>query len=199
MGNISVSNAQTIAGKTISGNASIAADNEVSSTETIPVGIAGTLSTRTSDTAGVLTVESGHGYESADEISIASASAFSYDGVVDSVAATTITFSSADGDVLPLVDAAIIASQPTEIDITFSGTALVALAASCTQRALFTLENSSTVDLAQEVQANGLPYAWNTSMGFTNPVTGDAIVKANVYNGSVTAATFSMVAAYNNA
>lgn len=197
---ITVNNTTTVGGTSISGATSIDADNQFSGGETdIAAGLAGTLSTRTSDVAGVLTVASDHGIEAADVIGIASEGAFAYDATVDSITATTITFSAASGDVLPIATTAIIVSKVVEVDIAFSGDALVAMAMESTQRTLATLESSGSIDLAKELEANGLPYHWNSENGYTNPIAGDDIIKSNVYNGSISAATYNLVVAYNNA
>jgi hypothetical protein len=74
----------------------------------------GTLTTRTSDTAGVLTLGSGHGIEAADTFDVTWNSLANRRLTVtaDSVDATTVTFSGGSGDVLPSTSTAVRAIDP---------------------------------------------------------------------------------------
>src|ERR1700722_16887781 len=84
----------------------------------IPVGIAGTLSTRTSGTAGVLTVPTGHGITTSNIIDIywgVGSANRAYSCVVTATTTTTITFNTASGASLPIVTTAIVVSPQVTI------------------------------------------------------------------------------------
>ena len=83
---------------------------------TLPTARAGTLSTRTDDDTGVLTVASGHGITTADTVDVYWSGGVRYGMTVTATAATTIDINLGAGDVLPAQDTAITVCEQTEIE-----------------------------------------------------------------------------------
>lgn len=100
----------------------------------------GTLSTRTSDTAGVLTVAEGHGIVAGDVIDVYWDGGHATSGTVTDADDTTITFESATGDVLPIEDADCTCTR------TGQAVASVTIPASATPGAVYELELTAAVD-----------------------------------------------------
>lgn len=146
-----------------------------------PAGKAGTLSTRTSDTAGTLTLGSGHGITDGQEIMIFWSTAFAYYATVGTVAGTSVPFTGAAGTVLPSQGTAIVASVQSEVAFNFAGSNAAMLAIAGDRRCGVLLAASDdTVHLAKDVAAGG-GYFWDGNG--TNPVSGDTINKLVIGNG----------------
>lgn len=77
--------------------------------------IGGTLTTRTSATAGVITVSSGHGVTTSHTLDVLWASGKVYGMTVSVSAATTITVTGGSGDDFPVVDSAVDIRLSTKI------------------------------------------------------------------------------------
>lgn len=169
--------------------------------ETVPAYKVATLSTRTSDTAGVVT-SSAHGIPDTATISlywtISGVNYYRYDVDIDSVLTDTITFSGGSGDVLPAQSTVINVSQGLQIDFMLNGTNLKALAVGGTQRTISSfIDDAGASQHVVEMTANE-KFQWYTGNGYTNPITGHNIEAINIYNISTTACTYSATAGIDN-
>lgn len=166
----------------------------------LPAADAGSLTTRTSDTAGTLTMDSeSHGISSGDEITIFWADGIAYQATVGTVAGTSVPFTGAEGDVLPAEDTEITADVITVINADFDGDDLEIFAANMDRRGHIIFEDSGDAELdAAELVANE-PYLYVDGMTSSNPLTGNAVDEIHIANGdSTAAATFKMGGTYNS-
>lgn len=191
MSTISIRNSILGGGLVLEDNKSLDVDNIITATESIQAGVAGTAGS-----AGAMTLAEGHGITDSDIVAVTWATGKRYGCTVSNSGATSITVSSGTGDTLP-TSGAVVISKKTEIDLAFSGTNLSALSMGADIATMITLEDAGGVELYKAISANEA-YQWNANNGETNPVTGDSIIRANVYNQGTSAGTAKILAAYNN-
>ena len=190
--NISVAGISGTGVQTRTGEGAIAQD------PTLAAGITGTLSTRTSDTAGTLTVAEGHGVEQNDVIFIFWDDGWCYEAVAGVTTGTTIPFTDAKGDVLPTEDSEVVCSVETIINTDFDGDDVQMLALLSTQRAGAVFEDAGDdVIVAMELLASE-PFAWAANTAIANPITGDAIDEIHVANGGTSEAQFKLGLVYDS-
>lgn len=96
-------------GKTFTNGATTEVDGTVIRDPSLAAAKTGTLSTRSSDTAGTLTMASSHGITDADRIDIYWADGQCTSALVGTVATNSVPFTLATGTVLPLANTAITA------------------------------------------------------------------------------------------
>ncbi len=158
----------------------------------------GTLSTRTSDTAGTLTLSAGHGITTGQTIDIFWTDAngvlkCAYGATVGTVAGNEVPFTGAAGEVLPAQDTAITTQVPTELDCDFDGDKAVLLAAmmkTCGGHVCF-VDSADAVLKAQTLEANE-PFVWWKNGPFAAPVTGNPVDAVLISNAGTAAATFQL-------
>lgn len=162
----------------------------------LAAGESGTLSTRSDDGAGVLTV-TGHSIEAADVVDIYWPGGERYGVTVDSVDTNTITFDdtpAATGDVLPVQDTAIVVCERQLINIAFDGDDVQLFAIHTTQRSQCSFYDADDDLIKQyELAEANVAESWYASSSESNPLTGDAITYAYASNGSATAATLTIL------
>lgn len=163
----------------------------------LPAGNAGTLSTRTGDGVGVVTLESGHGIAATDIFDLYWVGGARYAITCDSADATTVTFDdtpAATGDVLPAEAFAIIATERKQINTTIDGDVLQQFATHCDQRAQVTFYDVGDAIIKQYAfPVANVTEDWYQSSAEANPLTGNPITYAMASNGSITAATLSIL------
>jgi hypothetical protein len=164
----------------------------------------GALTTRTSDTAGELTMEAGHGITDGQVIDIYwidvdGVSHCAYGATVGTVATNAVPFTGAAGDVLPADEYDVTACVQTEIDADFDGDKLEMIAAGSTLLSHVTFkESDGTVILATLLLANE-GWSWVSDQGVANPLTGDPVGSIAISNGnSAAAATLQIGLVYNS-
>lgn len=166
---------------------------------------AGTLSTRTSDTAGTLTLGAGHGIVDSDDIDIGWVDANGdfqccYNATVGVVAGTSVPFTGASGTVLPAQDYAITAQKRTVVDLDWDNDDAVLLAFMSTRVGHVAFEDSGDAVLkAQKLLASEPCLYWNNGF-MTIPITGNAVDELHLTNlDSVNTATFKLCGLYDSA
>jgi hypothetical protein len=189
--NISIRNSFIGGGLSLENNRDIEADNIITASESIPAGIEATAAA-----AGEMVMPTGHGLVNGDVVCVSGAFGAYYNGVVSLAGANTITVTGGAGDALP-VSGDVIVSIQVEIDLAFSGTQLAALSVGGDIPLEITLETSGAVALAKSTEAGGA-YQWDSGNGEANSVTGDAIIKAHVYNRGIESGTATIMAGYDN-
>jgi hypothetical protein len=138
----------------------------------------GTLSTRTTDTSGTLTLESSHGIVDSDKIDIGWVDAngdfqVAYGALVGVVAALDVPFTAAAGTVLPTVDYAITTQVRQVPNCDFDGDDVLLLAFMSTRVAHVVFEDSANAVLsAQKLLASEPALYWNNGF-MANPITGN--------------------------
>jgi len=158
----------------------------------------GALSTRTSDTAGTLTMVEGHGITDGQTIDIFWVDAdgalkCAYGATVGEVATNSVPFTEAAGDVLPAETYAITAQVVTELDCDFDGdkaVLLVALMKTCGGHVCF-VDSEDAVLKALTLEANE-PFVWWENCPFTAPITGNPVDAVVISNAGIAASTFQL-------
>lgn len=198
----------TIAGIQIQATATRSEAGLIGQDVNLPAGLAGTLTTRTSNTEGVLTVASGHGVSGGDKIDIYWEGGLRYGATVDSVTSTTITFGTAGagaGDNLPAADTALVVAEQVTIDEAFDGDDLQMIVAAATFTAggsnarahVAFLDAGGDVLFAVEL-ADGEGWDWTADTGVANPLTGDPVASIKVSAGTAAATRVQLVGLYTS-
>jgi hypothetical protein len=172
--NFTVTRSAKILGREIKDSQTIAVDSAVVTSKAVPVAVAAQLTTRTSDSVGVITLPAGHGIANGSKVDL-------YWGTTNlrtyadaAVVGNALTLSNGAGDVLPTnltsITVAVTQVEPFSLD----GTAMTALAAGG-NTARHSVRFHAADDSAQEYAANiaaGRSLYWDAEAatnGFTNP------------------------------
>jgi len=193
----------TLGGKNYSLNQTKSEPDLVAKEESVPVAWAGTLSTRTSDTAGTITMDDAdHVITDADEVDIYWTDADgnvqrAHSATVGTVATTSVPFTGAEGTVLPAQDTVVqVCVQQAHVMQEFSGDDIASLVAACDIAAgtikLVTAGAPDTTHLVIEIPPTGA-YGW-WGIG-ANPIAGDTIDKVRFTHNDTTSARNVRVAA----
>ena len=188
----------TAAGQSFSTSASISSDLASQWSESLAVAKVGTLSTRSSGTAGTLTMASGHGITDGQRLDIYWDGGSAYGATVGTVATNSVPFTLAQGDALPIATTAITAQVPTSIPVVVTGDDVLALGVGFTQGgiAVFAASGNTTIAAFRPV---GTPssYVYSSSDGGTNPLAGGAVTHVYLSQGSLIASTANGVVQFD--
>jgi hypothetical protein len=158
-----------------------------------PAAKAGTLTTRTSDTAGVAT-STAHGLAGTETLGLFWAGGYRYGVAIDSHDADTVTFSGGAGSNLPVADTVIrIAVAQSITGLSIVGSSLLGLflySSGSSDYGLGVLkESGGTVRLASTV-TDTAAYIWPQSAGASVPFS-QTVTILDFYNGAIGASTMS--------
>lgn len=199
MASVVISKTAQAAGKTFSYGATSEVDGTLLRDPTLAVAKVGSLTTRTSDTAGTLTMAASHGILSADIIDIYWSDGQATSALVGTVAGNSVPFTLATGDAMPLVTTAITAMvQHVENFNVIDGDlqALFVGAANAACSATFYDDADAVVGVAR-VPAGSTTnkhFIWDIGDGTTIPVDDDVATVGITHGDSVSARTVSVVA-----
>ena len=173
------------------------ADGQIGHEVTLPAAKSGTLSTRTSDTVGTLTLDAGHGIQTADVIDVYWDGGRRYNVTVGTVSGNDVPISGGAGDVLPAQDTTVTAQTQQQIDTDFDADLLVAIAALCDQRAHIGFYDGAALELSVDLTAAEL-WHWFNGGTAINPLASASITHMVVTQASATAATFRLGILYDS-
>jgi len=161
----------------------------------------GQLTTRTDANTGVLTMASGHGFISTDEIDVFW-SGGSRRSMTATVSVNAVTVDGGSGDDLPTNLTAITAMKPTDVPMVIDGDEIVFLGINCPKAgyAVFLDDQGMPAEIAAatfELGAND-GYVWGEGNGVTNPLAGEITSAVRVSHGDSTAAREVKVTAVFN-
>lgn len=135
----------SVGGVSINGVVSRSSEGILGQSPTLPAAQAGTMS-RTSDTAGTLTMATGHGLLEGQVVDIYWATGCCYGATLGVVTVNSIPFTGAAGDAVPVGTAtAVTVAVQTEIAAPFDGDLLLMLAAKCAKQAQVLFYASSSL------------------------------------------------------
>lgn len=157
----------TISNKIVTVTASGQGGQEV----TLNAAKSGTLSTRTDDNTGTLTLGSGHGIATSDVVDLYWTGGRRYGVTVGTVSGTSVPIDLGAGDNLPIATTVItvVKRNTVDLDVAFS-TLGKGLAVMCDARGrceFFDASNNLLLGLDLEADK---PYQWHEDIGFSNPI-----------------------------
>lgn len=185
-----------LGGAPLNSTISRSADGSIRQTISLPAAVSGTLSTRTSDTAGVLTV-AGHALQMGDIIDIYWDGGRRYDVDVDSVAGDDVTFSGGTGDVLPAQDTDITTAEQTVIDVDFDGANLVGIGAVCPARAHLGFFEGAANELSVDLVAKET-WFWVDGGTAANPLAATVVGSVKASQSSTAAIKLDLGVLYDS-
>lgn len=184
----------------------LTANQKIGSEVSVPAAKIGSLTTRSSDTAGTLTMNSGHGFVTGDVIDVFW-SGGSIRGMTATVTGDSVAVTGGTGDALPAASTAITAMLPAEYDFVFTGNnAVSALAYSNLGQDPSTTDYNAYVIFTQSDDTlvtsfeltNSLPSnSWDGSDVATNPFAGVTVSKVKYSHGNTSARTLGAYVFYN--
>lgn len=170
--------------------ASVESEMAVQASITVAAGKPGTLTTRTDNDTGTLTMETGHGIITGDTIDLYWDGGQRRNVTVGTVATNSVPIDLGEGDNLPVATTEIIACVVTEQPFIAEGDDLKAIVANFTggdgtSKCQVTFMDGSTV-VGSAVLTPPYGYSWYTGSGITNPLAGDSVTGIQLSNGSET-------------
>lgn len=162
---------------------------------TVPAAVSGTLSTRTNNTTGTLTMSGGHGLITGQRVDLYWSGGACYGAVLGTVSVNSCPIASvAGGDNLPAATTVIKVGKATSAPFAFTGDNLSYMefvsGLTAGSRSYFVVADGSGNLFADLVTA-GVDYVWD-GVG-TNPLAGDTPTKVYMSH-EVTSSTTSLVA-----
>ena len=169
--------------------------------ETVAATKTGTLSTRTDNTTGTLTMTGGHGLTTGNTIDLYWVGGVRYGVTVGTVATNSVPISAGAGDNLPTATTAITAVVQQSVNLSIDGdeTDILAIIFETTDTSLRTAAHIQFRDAAADEIAEidfvtNVPQVWDIAGGSANPFAGDPITNLKVSQAnSATAATLKII------
>lgn len=163
-------------------------DGPIGLDTTLPASQAGSLTTRTSDTVGEITMtDAGHTITTGAVIDVYWDGGVQYSVTVGTVSGTAVPISSGSGDVLPSSSTAVTVVVQTVANLTIDGdeAEIIAVMLESTTKSLRTaghvqFVDASDAEIAEIDLVTNVPQVWDISGGSANPFTGNIITKANL-------------------
>jgi hypothetical protein len=184
-----LSSNMTIGGRNVTGSMTVT-DEAVETQEIIlPAGIAGTLTTRTDDNTGVVTVASGHGITDTDTVMVSWVGGLQRVIDVTATTATTISIDLGVGDNLPVATTAVVVSKSVNSTLTVPASGLKAFAIQNRNRVYANVRDGSATSLFAKDLPAEQGYFWMTGGGYSDPTTGTAVGSIQLNNLASTADT----------
>jgi hypothetical protein len=190
--------AMSIGGVSITKQFALTADQATGFDPSIPPGYAGTLTTRTDNETGSVTMAAGHGITTGSAVDIYWSGGARFGVTVGTVSGNTVPIgadNSGTGDNLPVATTALVLSEQQEIAIAIDGDNAVLIGIelnfvdpSATSRGRLSLQDASDNEIAGFTLTGNYPRPFNISGGDTNPFTGNPITKGTISNSSTTSA-----------
>jgi hypothetical protein len=147
----------------------------------------GTLTTRTSDTVGTLTMTAGHGIATGNRIDLFWSGGHRRGVVVGTVATNSVPITGGSGDVLPAATTAITAMVPVSKDIVLTGNNLELISGWMNKNGVIVVTDAADAELHFMYSGDvaGGASIWSTGFG-TNPLAGDTVGKVFFSTGDST-------------
>jgi hypothetical protein len=161
--------------------------------DTLNAAKSGTLSTRTDDNTGTLTMAGGHGLTDGQIIDVYWSGGVQRNVVVGTVATNSVPIDSGVGDNLPTATTAITAVVQKSINLAIDGdeTDILAVVLETTDKTIRTAANVQFRDAAADIIAEidlvaNVPQVWDIAGGSANPFAGDPITNLKATQANVT-------------
>lgn len=173
----------------VSAQESFSGEVSLAASAALAAGLAGTLGTRSSDTAGILTMGAGHGIVTGDVIDVSWAGGEQL-GCAATVDGNAVTIASGTGDALPVATTAIVASVPRSLDQQFDGDDVVLWFINGTGKMTVRYLDAADAEIhSVTLDSSASVSIWSAGRG-TNPFAGESIARVTLSNHAAAAATF---------
>lgn len=154
----------------------------------IPAAKSGSLTTRTDDDTGVVTLSTGHGITTGARVDayweVGGVKGYRY-GMAATVAGDAVTVDGGAGDNLPVATSTVILAVAQEFDFDLTGDNVKVLAFFSEVRGLFVLEDDiGGVLYVKHHPDSNQASGWYSDSGETNPIAGDTVAKAFMSHNS---------------
>jgi hypothetical protein len=168
----------------------------------LPKAQAGNLSTRTDNTSGTITADSGsHGIATADVVDVYWSGGMRYGVTVGTVSGTSIPISGGSGDNLPVATTTLTVVKQVDIVAAIDGDNLQIIGISLevpgtsTAKGHVDMQDSGSSTIAELDLTINEPLTYDIAGGVTNPFTGNPIAEIKASNGdSANDATLKILA-----
>jgi hypothetical protein len=169
-------------------------DEQAAATEVaLPAGIAATLSTRTDDNTGIVTVASGHGITDADTVTLFWDGGIRRGLTVTATTSTTISIDAGAGDNLPLVSSVGVIAKEVVTSLGHVGNDLVIFAVYSPQRLMANIRDVDPATIKAVDIAAKESWAYISNFSGDNPFADETLVTAVLANGGTVAVTATIV------
>ena len=176
-----------LAGKTFSESTTIVSDAVIGREEVVPAAKSGVLTTRVSDTAGTITMDSAtHTVTTGARIDIYFSGGVTLAATVGTVAGTAVPFTLGTGDVLPSASTVVAVSLPEKTVLDVIGDNIKSIVMFPTKRGAFLFTGSDEVADFTRVLGDGIAAHYYDGDGTTNPVPGDTLAFVFMSHGDTT-------------
>lgn len=198
MPSLVIAESATLLGYSWPSNVTVTADGSIIKDMTIAAAKTGTLSTRTDDNTGTLTMEASHGITTGARLDLYWSGGSRRGITVGTVSGTSVPIDLGAGDNLPAQATAVTAMVPTEeaFVVTGSNVSAIVLYSTIEGQFVFTQSND-TESMAKTVGASSggqQTYFWTSARDPVNPLDSEAVTKLYFSHGS-SAASATMRAA----
>jgi hypothetical protein len=183
----------------ISSTQSKVQEGQISEEVALAAGKAGSLTTRTGDTAGEATLSAGHGILTGDKVDIYWDGGEQHGATVGTVAGAVVPFTGGVGTVLPIATTALVVTKQVVINIDFEGDDVAIIVINTTQRAGVDIRDGVDASLKALTLATGASWIWVEGSDATNPLAGATVASMTASCGSATtAATLKVGVLYSS-
>ena len=200
MPTIVYSQSVAVGGVTISGKSSRSAEGQTSDVVPLPAAKAGSLTTRTNDTEGELTLGANHGIATGQTVNVHWAGGRRYGVTVGTVNVLIVPITGGNGDNLPDEDTAITAAKVVEVDLDFDGDDAVLVAVSANKAAHLEVQEDDGDPIVAggvDLSAND-PWIWASGGPIANPLAGKVVGKLVTANSETAVGEFRFGLARNS-
>lgn len=181
-GIVTVTYQLSISGDTVSTteNSTITGGTSIKANPNLPKAYSGTLTTRTSGTAGVITA-TGHNVIVGQRVDVywevGGVQGWAYGGIVSAIGATTVTFAGLAGTALPVVDSAVTIAKAVVDVFECDGDEIQAVTAYNNANDGIVVFASDAANLYAVLVEPGIPFHWKAGDDGANPLAGMDIKK----------------------
>ena len=159
----------------------------------LDAGIAGVLTTRTSDSVGVITVAEGHGITTSDTLGVFWTAASRYGVTITATTATTITIATGAGTVLPAVSSVVTIGKEVITSLGHIGDDLKIFAVHSPNRLSANIRDVTPATIEALDIAAKESWAYISNFSGANPFAAVTLVTAVLANGGTTAVTANIL------
>lgn len=180
----------TINGVIYQQSASLSSDSLELVNPTVPAAKSGTLTVRTDDNTGSLTMASGHGITTGQKLSIFWSGGSRSNVTAGTVATNVVPIDMGSGDNLPDAATAITAMVATSVAAAIEGDDVDAFAVSCPTAVsgwVVFKASGGTIISEHQIPSGTKAKTWASGLGITNPLAGATVDTIEFSHGSTSA------------